>query len=181
MTVTTTNRLLMSKPDDDEFVSVALLNANWDKADADFRPAAKMVASAAQSIVTATTTKCAYNVTNFDSYAARPEGAMINLTNDEITIRKAGLYLVTTSGSFAANATGVRRLDIRKNGTSLVSDTRVASAQTCGLHLAGIFAFAVNDLITAACFQNSGGNLNIDGNTFADGMELSVLWLGSSS
>lgn len=180
MTVTLTNRLGLSKPDTAELVSIALLTNNFDLIDANFIPAAKMVASVAQSVPNNAVTTAAFNVTGIDTYSARPEGAMVNLTTDTITIRKTGLYYVSLVASFVANATGVRRCDIRKNGTSLLSEVRVAFTGGANTVQAGdLFSLADTDAITGALFQNSGGALNADGNTFAEGMALSVYWVGS--
>jgi len=182
MTITLTNRLQISKPDGSEFINVALLNAGWDKTDGNFVPAAKMTASVAQSVPNNALTLAAFNVTTFDSYAARAEGAMVNLTNDAITIRKAGLYYVSLVASFAANATGVRRGDIRKNGTSLLSIVDLSfTGGANGVKISDFFNFAVDDVITGGLFQNSGAALNADGNTFAEGMALTAIWLGSLS
>jgi len=180
MTVTTTPRLTLSKPDGAELVSIALINANSDKIDSNFIPAAKMTASAAQSVPNNALTTAAFNTTGFDTYAARPEGAMVNLTTDTITIRKDGIYYVSLNAAFVANATGVRRGDIRKNGTSLLSivDLSFSGGANC-VKISDFFAFVTNDAITGGLFQNSGAALNADGNTFAEGMALSVIWVGS--
>lgn len=182
MTVTLTNRLLMSKPDVNELVSIALINNNMDLADANFIPAAKMHASVAQTFTTGVQTAVAYNVTDYDSYAARSEGAMVNLGTDLITIRKAGLYLVKAQIVMTANATGTRRFDIQKNGANQIA-----------MHmqgLAGVFAneivvgqlvCAVNDTIGATQNQNSGGNLASISGSFPDETTLEVTWLGSIS
>jgi hypothetical protein len=178
---TLTERLQIVKADANEFVSVgAHITAGFDKIDSNFIPTAKMVGSSAQSIPNNTLTKCAFNVAQFDSYAARSEGAMINLTNDEITIRKAGIYYLRFNGSFATSGTGVRRGDIRKNGVTLLSEVRTPSAGgACSLSVGDFFNLAVNDIIQAHAFQNSGGAINIDGNTFAEGFSLSATWQGN--
>lgn len=173
----------MSKPDNAEFISVALLNGNWDKADANFIPAAQMKTSTNQAITNNLTTKVAYDITAYDSYAARSEGAMVNLTNDEITIRKAGLYSVTALASFAANATGIRRLQIAKNGATITpfQQPTVSSGGSTSMIVHELLVLAVNDIISVNCFQTSGGNLDLTNLGFADGNNVCVAWLGNTT
>lgn len=181
MTVSLTNRLLMSKPDNAEFIAVSLLNGNWDKADSDFRPAAQMLANVNQTITNNTTVQVQYNVTGYDSYAARSEGAMVNLGTDTITIRKAGLYYVFCNAHFAAGATGTRRLQIAKNGTNLTphQEPSPSSGASNSMPIMEPIVCAVNDTITANCFHTQGANLDLTNLGFSDGNYLAVIWAGS--
>lgn len=180
MTVTLTNRLGLSKPDDAELVSIALLDSNFDKIDNDFRPAARMSTSVDQSIAHNTLTATAFNVTDYDSYAARPEGAMVNLSTDVITIRKTGLYVICNKVTFASNATGVRRLDLNVNG--VLEETHANGAFTGAnllLYMTTLRPLTAGDTLTSSCFQTSGGALNA---LFATkGTMLGCAWVGSLS
>lgn len=173
----------MSKPDINELVSIALINNNMDLIDANFIPAAMMRATVDQSIANNITTKAAYDAVAYDSYAARSEGAMVSLSNDEITIRKAGLYLVVLNTNFAAGATGVRRSHIAKTppGASLTPNQNPSPAAggSVSLPISEPMVCAVNDVISTNVFQTSGGALNLTNLGFTDGNFLAVVWLGN--
>lgn len=182
MSQTTTDRVkaIKNTPGTGEFVQVSEINDAFDKLDNHFVPAAKMVNSVAQSIPNNAITTATYNTTLFDTYAGRGEGPMANNSTETITIRKSGLYLVTANNSFAVNATGVRRADIRKNGTSILSIVNGAfTGGATTLCLSDIFDLDANDTITCVVFQTSGAALDCDGNTFAEGKSLSAVWVGS--
>lgn len=184
MAETTTSRLGLIKntPGTGEQVNIAEINSGFDAIDKNFIPAAKIIRTAAspQSIPNSAATGVDYNSTAFDSYAARPEGPMADTTNDRIIIRKDGVYIVSAGGNFAANATGVRRIDIVKNGVTLAGDTTAGFVGAAnGLSFSAPFSFVNGDLITINVFQNSGAGLVWDLNTFAEGNYLSAVWHGS--
>jgi len=181
MSVTTTPRLLLSKPDATELIAISLLNNNMDAIDSDFRPAAKMKATSDQTLTNATVTVLGYNAVDYDSYAARPEGAMVNLTTDLITIRKAGLYLVINKVAFAPNATGVRRLDLNINGSFFETHAVGAYASANNtLIMVSPLVLAVNDTLGGAAYQNSTASLAVVG-TASQGVYLAAIWLGNIS
>lgn len=181
MAETLTTRLQLIKNDTLELVNINEINAAFDKIDNNLVPAAKMFNSIQQSIPTAASTLIQYNSTSFDSYAGRAEGPMVDLAAESITIRKTGVYMVSIGGSFVANVTGVRRLDINKNGVTQVNSTVMpgftGSANT--LTFSSSFYLVAGDVITGGAFQNSGGALGFDKNTFVEGDFLDVVWVGS--
>lgn len=95
-----------------------------------------------------------------------PNGAMHDTVtnNTRITVRTAGVYHATAYISFAANASGIRKANIRLNGATDLAG--MSSAAVSGLatefSLARSRLFAANDYIELTCFQNSGGALNLD-------------------
>src|SRR6266498_1953339 len=181
MGVTYTHRLIASKPDGAELVAIALLNANFDKFDADFRPAASMSTMVGQAFTSGVTTQVIFDVLDFDSYAARAEGAMVNLSTDTITIRKAGLYYFTGKARWAANATGVRQMQLAKNGTSLVGHSAPGIAgTTVDSEFSHLVPCAVNDAIILRASQNSGGSLSTAPSFVCD-ITLQALFVGSLS
>lgn len=165
-----------------EQVSIAEIDAAFDLFDNHFIPAAKITNSVQQSISNNVATKLQYNTTIVDTYNLRSEGPMVDLPSETITIRKAGIYLVTVGGSWVASATGVRRLEILKNlvnqgGVTIPGFTGAAN----GMLYSAPLVCVVNDTITANGFQNSGGALGWDNNTFVEGSFLSAIWMGSIS
>lgn len=89
-----------------------------------------------------------------------------------ITATIAGKYLFTYSGAFVANAVGNRSFWISKNGVKGVTASRFGQTDiinngaggTWESAGSGIVDMAVNDFVELWCWQNSTGNLNIQGN-----------------
>lgn len=184
MTTTSTPRLLLLKPTPGtaHAININEANGNMDKLDNNFIPAAKIFMSVTQlAIPNNSTTVCDYDSTSFDSYATRPEGPMADLVNNWIIIRKAGVYICSINGNFVANATGVRRLDLAKNGIIQAGAGPYLSfvGGQNGLGFTTALSLAVNDKVSAQAFQNSGGTLDFGKNTFVEGDSLSVIWHGS--
>lgn len=98
-----------------------------------------------------------------------------------ITVPVDGLYLITGHIEFAANATGVRGIQILFNGTG----TSVAGAYYpttggivgTGLSIATVYKFAATNYVELQGYQTSGGALVIN-STAASTPEFSVTWIG---
>jgi hypothetical protein len=114
-----------------------------------------------QSIADATDAEIAFGTTTWDT------DGMADLSNNGITIQRAGLYLVTCNARFATHALGLRRLRVR------VNDTIYFMGQTVGVHATGNVRlscstpryFDIGDTITAVVYQNRGDVLNLNGST----------------
>lgn len=181
-TLTDRVKAIKNTPGTGEQVQISEINSAFDKFDNHFIPAAKMHDTATQSIPNSSTSQALFNVVTYDSYASRPEGTMVDINTDSITIRKAGFYLVTFNGTFALNATGIRRLEIAKNATSILTKQESISSANGGqaVSVSDTFLLAVNDVITGKIFQNSGSALNFTDGGFLEGRALSVIWQGSA-
>ncbi len=86
-----------------------------------------------------------------------------NVTNNtRITCKKAGMYMVNGTLTFAANATGNRDLLLRLNGTDYFAQQRLEAfaSGTCTLNAFGIIPLAVNDYVELCGRQYSGGSLD---------------------
>lgn len=96
-----------------------------------------------------------------------------------VTPNKPGRYLVNWNATFAANATGARRLYILKNGSSnrLFTVTPVVTANQTSLAVSGLVVCnGTTDYIEAAALQSSGGALDLQGAgdaTFSTSLEVS--------
>ena len=181
---TFTTRVKAIKNDDAETVLVSEINGAFDKLDNNFTPAAKMRSSGAQSITNSSSVKIAYDQTVFDSFAARSEGAMADLSNDQINIRIAGLYLITASVVFVSNITGYRSVGIRKGATLIKrvsTDGNTQNSIDTSMTVSDPIVCAANDIISAVALQTSGAALNIDPSFGGalDAIALSAVWLGS--
>lgn len=104
-------------------------------------------------------------------------GAMFAATSTTlatIPTGKGGIYLITTSIEFAANATGYRGVQINTAGTTRVRQTvaSVGAGPATRVSLATVWNLAAGDTVTVGLFQDSGGALNI---TNSDGMPMGAV------
>jgi hypothetical protein len=87
------------------------------------------------------------------------------VNSERITVPIPGLYRVRARVVFAANATGLRRANIRLDGTVKIEDTVIpsASAQTAiNLDVLVDVPSGVAGVLQVNAFQTSGGALNVD-------------------
>jgi hypothetical protein len=123
----------------------------------------RVTKSASQS-----TSSSADTVLTFDTETFDVDGYHDNSTNNSrITIPtgKTGYFLINGQVSWGANATGVRLMDIYKNGTTRLarnedgnnggSYNKVSQAST-------IVYLSATDYVELRAFQESGGNLNVN-------------------
>lgn len=181
MSQTLTNRVeaIKNTPGTGENVQVSEINSAFDKFDNHFIPACK-IHNTTQVIASGGSTALQFSSTNFDSYAARSEGAMADLSNDRITIRKAGLYFVRVNGVWLpGTAAGVLRMDLLINAISGNAVFAPAPAGSISQEVVGFYILAVNDLITAAVTQTTGANRSLDYNTYPNIFNLEAIWMGN--
>lgn len=126
------------------------------------------------------TTSGAWQALTLDSNRFDPTGMHSTSTQtSRITIASPGVYLLTGCINFASNATGVRGISMRMNGTTfIVSDFRAAlSGSGPDLAVATIYKFAANDYVELLGWQNSGGTLAMPNNANYN-PEFSAMWQG---
>ena len=81
-----------------------------------------------------------------------------------ITAVAAGRYTFTGTASFAANATGMRRLTFRLNGTTEYDLVQVVATSVLSnviLSASRTFTLAANEYMEMTVYQSSGGALNV--------------------
>lgn len=108
------------------------------------------------SAANGTPTKCAIRGTS----VAAPFAVVVS---DEIIVLERGLYVVSTSVLFAANATGTRRAEVWKNGAlwDLVEGP-ANGANSCYVRYGGCpLRLVPGDRVACYGMQTSGGALNI--------------------
>jgi hypothetical protein len=185
MSQTLTDRVeaIKNTPGTGELVQIAEINSAFDKFDHHFIPACKIQGNAQQTITSGVgQVQLLYDTTVIDTYAARSEGAMAELANDRIRIRKAGLYMLRVNTIFlAGTAAGILRLDMAVNGTTDLSTFDHGVAQASSLEAWQFRILAVNDLITAFVQQTTGANRTIDDNTYPNINCLEAIWLGNAT
>lgn len=117
--------------------------------------------SSAQSIADNTVVDVAWDTEQWDTDGIVNVGGA---NPDELVVQTAGKYLLAAAVDYAANATSVRHVLVQVNGTTVARDTRSAAA--VGVTICSVAVeldLAVSDVVTVACFQNSGGALNVGG------------------
>ncbi len=121
-----------------------------------------------QHNVVLTHTTSTWTATPFDT-ENNDNGSMHSTSSNQsrLIAPKAGLYLFVANAAFAANSTGTRGLQVRKNaagnaanGTQLSYQIAVTPTVAWAGAACGIVQMAINDYLEMFTFQSSGGNLN---------------------
>lgn len=135
--------------------------------------------SADQTIGTGSITAVTWDTEDADTQSYHSTSS----NTDRITVPKAGNYLFTYHAAFAANTTGQRYFWLAKNGGA--SDRRgyqltsASSGDVTAATGALIINLAINDYINMQVYQNSGGNLALNGGATTGFATLSMYRLGS--
>lgn len=90
------------------------------------------------------------------------------VNNSRLTCKTPGVYVITFVFSWVANATGWRLAYFYLNASTyiaIVAWDAVATDQT-RMSMTTIYKLALNDFVEAGVYQNSGGALNVNSNTF---------------
>jgi hypothetical protein len=97
-----------------------------------------------------------------------------------LTCNTAGKYDIKGQIEYPANATGVRGIGIRLNGTTIINLAKVpavSSTETISLPVATDYNLAVGDYVELVAYQTSGGALNANA-TANYSPEFSMIWSG---
>lgn len=127
-------------------------------------PAVQVVKTGTQAITTAATTAMAWDAENFDTLGASVQWAAGSSTR--LTAQAPGVYRLSASVVFAANATGERAVWFRKNGATFLPGLRVPATAANATATAAATTVILNasDYVECFVYQNSGGNLNVQVN-----------------
>src|SRR5262252_6806646 len=89
--------------------------------DTSYAPAVRAFHNAAQSVTSGTPLALALNSERFDQAGNAADSMHDNSTNNSrLTAKYAGVYQITGNVEWAANSTGVRSLQIRLNGSTIL-------------------------------------------------------------
>lgn len=138
-------------------------------------PQAKLTRTTTQSCNDSTDTFIAFTSEIIDTL-----GGHDNVTNNtRYTAQAGGMYMFCASIPWANSATGVRRLDFRKNGGQFYSGSSYAAGAATRVvsHATRIIELTFGDYVEVSVNQTSGGALNADG-TVNEGCVLDVMWMG---
>ena len=165
-TVSTAGSLALSQYEagDLYFISAsAAMFSDYTQAAASSFVGVSLVKSAVQAVANATDTAITWNTEDYDTNAFHDP----TTNTDRITIPagKGGYYLIEARVSFAANATGIRSVTVKKNGTTVVVGADLnnqGSSASAVLIQSRVISAAVADYFHLNAYQTSGGSLNTD-------------------
>jgi len=129
------------------------------RADLPVLPGCRVYHNANQSINNTFYTSLAFNNESYDTDTMHDTVT----NNGRITIKTAGVYLLSAVVSFAFNTTGDRQVLFVVNGATYIAyhTTRAASNGDTIIPLTVVRNFAVNDYIECQVYQDSGGAINV--------------------
>lgn len=123
-------------------------------------PSARVYNSANISIPNNAATALTFNSERWDT-----DGIHSTTTNTgRLTCVTAGIYSIFGHIRFAANATGIRSVFIRLNGTTIIGSqlNHQSSAAIAELSIVTHYVLAVGNYVELMVYQNSGGALSVD-------------------
>lgn len=123
-------------------------------------PCARVTHDANQLIAHNTLTALAFNTERFDTDVIHD-----NVTNNSrLTCKTAGKYLIIGQVRFDTNNAGLRYIDIKLNGTTIIAVSQWDTAQDGRTQaiVATIYDLAATNYVELEVFQTSGGNLNVE-------------------
>jgi hypothetical protein len=126
-------------------------------------PRCRLTHSAAQSTTSGTPLALAFDTETVDSGGMHSTSS--NTSRITVPSGGSGMYLLGANIEFAANATGVRDLNIRLNNSTIIGSARATSASgttPTRLTVTTIYPLNVGDYVEAVVNQTSGGNLNLN-------------------
>jgi hypothetical protein len=126
----------------------------------DGQPRASAYNSATQTLTTAVATTLTFDSEDFD--VGTMHSTVSNTSRVTVPTSQGGLYLIIGGTTFAANATGYRELDLKKNGTTTMTSVVNPSnsgATVTAIQVMTVLVLAAADYIELIGTQTSGGNL----------------------
>lgn len=144
-------------------------------------PMCQVKRTTTQAITTASVTDVLFNAETFDT----DDMHSTTSNTDRITVNTAGVYIVTGNLQMAGNATGVRGIYIRKNGSTFARFfvTAVDALNLPGLSASAVITASAGDYFTCSVYQNSGGNLDVLADDPVGNLAttFSAVWIGRTS
>lgn len=123
-------------------------------------PACRVYHNAAQSAPNATFLVLAFNSERFDLASLHDTAT----NNSRLTASSAGIYHIFGHVSWAANATGIREVQILLNGATVIADIIVPTAgagAVTSMTIDTLYALAAGNYVELRVWQNSTAALNI--------------------
>ena len=152
-------------------------------------PAVRVTRSSSVNIANASILAINFGAETYDT------DGMFGGSGTTLTVQTTGLYIVTATIAFVANATGQRFAFIAANPTlsgsgdttTITSATRIASTTAIGasasiqhpLCLSSTFAFTAADTVALGVYQTSGAPLAID--VTGETPQMAMTWVGRTA
>lgn len=128
----------------------------------------RVYSNVALTLATATLTALPFNAERQDDEELHSTSS----NTSRITFARAGRYLIGAHAWYAPNATGIRALFLRLNGSTRIAEEQRPASGTAGprINVVTMYEVSATNYVEAIGYQNSGGNLNIDtfGNASAE-------------
>jgi len=147
----------------DEFGTnfVAWFNATHmgtDKIHIGNNPSARVYHNTDQSIPNGADTVISFNSERYDGDAIHDTST----NNSRLTCKTAGKYFIAAGIEWgSSSATGVRKAEIRLNGTTVIARSYHAAVEYLCQGVSCVYDLAVNDYIEVYVRQNAGVSLNV--------------------
>lgn len=111
-------------------------------------------------ITNATLTALTFNTERYDTHAFHST----SVNTSRLTVPAAGRYFAGGNVIFASNATGIRQVYIRLNGTTYIAQIGVDAVSTDAtvLDIETVWLCAAGDYVELVVYQSSGGSLNVE-------------------
>lgn len=158
----TTSTLVLQPEGVPAFSGVLTVNTSANTISSPTQPRCAVSNSTTQSIPNTTVTALTADTEAFDVGAMH--STSVNTSRLTVPTGGAGLYLLSGTISFTANATGTRNLLIYKNGGTLLSQTNYQGMTSSDAFIAPVSVLAVladGDYVELKANQSSGGSLNV--------------------
>lgn len=123
-------------------------------------PQARVYNNAALTLTTGTVATLTFNTERFDSGSLHSTSS----NTGRLTAPVTGLYMAGAHVSFASNATGIRLLRVRLNGSTVIGTQLMpaVSGDSTVVSVSTLYQLTAGDYVEAQAYQTSGGNLNVE-------------------
>lgn len=143
--------------------------------DAHRMPCARVFNNAALATVSGTNLILTFNSERFDTDTIHDTVT----NNSRLTCKTAGVYQISASVDWAANATGQRHVDLLLNATTMIAAVEAdaaAGGRPTSQVVTALYSLAVNDYVEVRVLQNStvGLNIAVSGNNSPEFMMVRV-------
>ena len=135
-------------------------------------PAVRVTRTTDQSIANNAGTPLAFDSERYDTAAMHDNAT----NNSRLTAPVAGIYAVTVEIDWLFNATGIRNLELRRNGATPIATQTVSPPPTGDQEVTTQVRLGAGEFVEASVQQNSGGSLSVSkANEYSP--EFSMTWL----
>jgi hypothetical protein len=126
------------------------------------QPSCRVYNDASISVNDSASTALTFNTERWDNNNIHS----LSTNTDRLTCRKSGKYQICGNVAFAANATGIRQLHIKLNGSTILAlsqkDAVAGGVLGTVIALSTQYVLDSGDYVQLLVYQNSGGALNVE-------------------